>query len=181
MTNAPGVLAALRNVPWAPVPNTVTLHPADRVPEPWTTAIALVTRPAPAGLEVLLVDVRSRGLDAPGGRREPGEDLPATVRRELAEETGLALAGATPLTVLGYQHLHVLAPAPAGYPYPHPDSYQAITTVTVPAGTEPGGTTIPAEIGGHCWLPLADTRDACAGRSWLPFLERLQTTARTRA
>jgi 8-oxo-dGTP pyrophosphatase MutT (NUDIX family) len=49
----------------------------------------------------------------PGGRREPGETLEQTVRREVMEEAGLSIQRPVPL---GFNHLHHLTPRPRGYP-----------------------------------------------------------------
>ena len=54
----------------------------------------------------------------PGGRREAGESLTATLWRELGEETGWRPRALQPL---GFCVLHHLAPRPAAYPYPYPD------------------------------------------------------------
>ena len=54
----------------------------------------------------------------PGGRREMGESLEETLHREVLEETGWTL---TNISVLGFRHLHHLAPRPPAYSYPHPD------------------------------------------------------------
>jgi 8-oxo-dGTP diphosphatase len=59
----------------------------------------------------------------PGGRREKGESLEETVRRELFEESGYALREPHPL---GFVHLHRLAPVPEGDVYPHPDFFWLI-------------------------------------------------------
>lgn len=59
----------------------------------------------------------------PGGRRENGESLEATLRREVLEETGWTLAGTS---VLGFMRFHHLAPKPADYIYPHPDFVQLV-------------------------------------------------------
>lgn len=61
----------------------------------------------------------------PGGRREPGELLLATLRREVAEETGWTLANPC---LLGVVHFHHLAPEPDGYAYPYPDFLHVIYT-----------------------------------------------------
>ena len=54
----------------------------------------------------------------PGGRREDGESLLETLRRELLEETGCT---ASAVRQLGVVHFHHLRETPAGYEYPHPD------------------------------------------------------------
>ncbi len=54
----------------------------------------------------------------PGGRREPGESIEATLRREILEETGWTLAAHHPL---GLAHFRHLTPRPDDYPYPYPD------------------------------------------------------------
>lgn len=59
----------------------------------------------------------------PGGRREKGESLEETVRRELFEESGYAVGELHPL---GFVHLHRLLPVPEGDVYPHPDFFWLI-------------------------------------------------------
>lgn len=61
----------------------------------------------------------------PGGRREAGETLEETVRREVREETGWELAQ---IALLGLKHFHHLAPKPFDYSYPYPDFLQVIYT-----------------------------------------------------
>ena len=58
-----------------------------------------------------------------GGRREPGETLEETLRREVLEETGWTLRAPTPL---GFLHFRHLSPRPPGHPYPHPDFVQVV-------------------------------------------------------
>jgi ADP-ribose pyrophosphatase YjhB (NUDIX family) len=59
----------------------------------------------------------------PGGRREVDETVEATLRREILEESGWAIAQPT---LLGLLYFHHLSPKPAEYPYPHPDFLQLV-------------------------------------------------------
>ena len=54
----------------------------------------------------------------PGGRREPGETIEATTRREVLEECGWHVG---PLKLLGFHHLRPLGDKPAGHVYPWRD------------------------------------------------------------
>lgn len=54
----------------------------------------------------------------PGGRREPGETLLDTLRREIMEEAGCVID--EPI-LLGFIHHRHLTPRPENYPYPYPD------------------------------------------------------------
>lgn len=59
----------------------------------------------------------------PGGRREPGESMIDTLRREVLEETGCSVERAQ---LLGFRHLRHLTPRPKGYRYPYPDFIQLV-------------------------------------------------------
>ena len=72
-----------------------------------------------------------RNLDAthiyPGGRREEGETLEETLRREILEEVGWKI---TEISQLGFIRLHHLTPKPQDYPYPYPDLLQIVHMAT---------------------------------------------------
>lgn len=92
-----------------------TLPPLDLV----TSVRAVVF----TGTEVLLARNRDEHHILPGGRREPGESLEETVRREVLEETGWLIDN---LQLLGIMHFHHLLPRPPGFPYRYPDFLHVI-------------------------------------------------------
>lgn len=59
----------------------------------------------------------------PGGRREPGETLEATLRRELLEETGWELGEPV---LIGFRYIRHLTPRPAAYRYPYPSFFHVV-------------------------------------------------------
>jgi|SRR5579862_3527923 len=59
----------------------------------------------------------------PGGRREEGEEIEETLRRELVEETGWEVGD---IRLLGFHHFHHLTEKPPGYRYPYPDFLQLV-------------------------------------------------------
>lgn len=61
----------------------------------------------------------------PGGRREEGETLEQTLRREVLEETGWTIDVPR---MLGCLHFHHLSPKPPGYTFQYPDFLQPIFT-----------------------------------------------------
>jgi 8-oxo-dGTP pyrophosphatase MutT (NUDIX family) len=71
------------------------------------------------GNEVLtVIEPNGRYYIFPGGRREKGEGIEDTLRREVLEETGWTLSGLEPL---GFMLFHHRGERPPDYPYPYPD------------------------------------------------------------
>jgi 8-oxo-dGTP pyrophosphatase MutT (NUDIX family) len=91
-----------------------------------TSVRAIVTQ----GEGALVITSPDREHILPGGRREPGESLTETLRREALEETGWSLRS---LRLLGFKHFHHLGPRPDGYAYPYPDFLQVVYTAVAEA------------------------------------------------
>jgi 8-oxo-dGTP pyrophosphatase MutT (NUDIX family) len=72
---------------------------------------------------ILVVRAQEGVQILPGGRREPGETLEQTLRREILEETGWAIDAPR---LLGCLHFHHLSSKPSGYAYPYPDFVQPV-------------------------------------------------------
>jgi 8-oxo-dGTP pyrophosphatase MutT (NUDIX family) len=98
------------------LPLLLTLYlTADRPPDAYVTSVKTVVF---SGASVLVLRNPGGMHIYPGGRREPGESSDQALRREVREETGLAIDIVAPLGFVHYQHLN---PRPAGYAYPYPD------------------------------------------------------------
>jgi 8-oxo-dGTP pyrophosphatase MutT (NUDIX family) len=80
------------------------------------------------GEKLLLVKLKSRGWDLPGGHLEPGEQPEYALRREVFEEAGATLGDAI---FFGYQWIRLLSPPPQGYPYPLEGGYQVFFVAEV--------------------------------------------------
>ena len=102
-----------------PLPNKAEIFLAMAIPDVdlVTSSLGLIFHEE----KLLMVNIRSRGWDIPGGHREAGETPEQTLHRELWEEAAVTL---TNVELLAYQKATVLGPEPAGYRYPYPTSYQ---------------------------------------------------------
>ena len=106
---------------WGASPLRIVSYLAGELPPPGyiTSVRGLVFRD-----DAFLVTHNRDGTHGlPGGRREPGETLEETLRREVLEETGWTLAGPR---LLGFMHLQHLGPRPPGHRYPYPDFVQPV-------------------------------------------------------
>ena len=83
----------------------------------------------------------------PGGRRQAGETLEQTVRREVLEETGWVI---DPPRLLGVKHFRHVGPKPAGYRYLYPDFFQVVYGAQAhrfdPGSRETNGSELGAEF-----------------------------------
>jgi ADP-ribose pyrophosphatase YjhB (NUDIX family) len=113
------------------------------------------------GMQVMVVRDPGSVHILPGGRRQAGEWLTQTLRRELLEETGWAIHQPY---LLGVRHFHHCR-TPAGHPTP--DFFQAVFAAHAKS-SHPGA----REVGGYeldaAFRPLADVR-----RLPLPANQRL--------
>jgi 8-oxo-dGTP diphosphatase len=90
-------------------------------PVPYITSVrCIVLKP---GCVLTVRNARDHTHILPGGRREPGEAMEETLRREVLEETGWEIQDPA---LLGLMHFHHLSPKPGEYPYPHPDFLQTV-------------------------------------------------------
>ncbi len=80
------------------------MSPSTQVSTPVLAAGAVCWRETKKGVQILLVyRTQHRDISLPKGKVDPGETLPETAVREIAEETGLVVGLGTPLGVVEYQ------------------------------------------------------------------------------
>ncbi len=103
------------------LPLAITSFLGDRLPplELVTSVRSIVLR----GSAILVLHNRHSSHIMPGGRREPGETLEDTVRREVLEESGWTIGH---LSLLGFRHLRHLGPKAPDYRFPYPDFFWLI-------------------------------------------------------
>ncbi len=92
----------------------------DLPPLPLVTSVRAIVRRDDS---ILVQQDRDSRHILPGGRREAAEELEATLRREVREETGWSIERPT---VIGFMHYHHLNPRPPDYAYPYPDFCQIV-------------------------------------------------------
>ena len=139
--------------PGFPQPLRLTWYCADD--EPPVALITSVRAVVFRGDEVLVArEPGGRPYLIPGGRREGGESLDETVRREVLEEVGWALG---PLTPLGFVHLRNLGPCPPDHPYPYPDAFQIVYAAAALAH-HPEALIFDEWVASSAFMPIAVAR-----------------------
>jgi 8-oxo-dGTP pyrophosphatase MutT (NUDIX family) len=103
------------------------------------------------GGQILVVRDPHGNHIVPGGRREEGEALEATLRREILEETGWTLGV---VSLLGFMHFHHLGPKPPEYRYPYPDFVQLVFRAEA-GGIVPGAAVTGGWELGSAFHPIA--------------------------
>lgn len=98
-----------------------TIHLGDELPpiDLITSVRAVVLR----GDRVLVLSNKDGEHFLPGGRRELGETLIESLRREVLEETGWTIREPA---LVGVARFHYLGPRPPGRDYPYPDFVQVV-------------------------------------------------------
>jgi 8-oxo-dGTP diphosphatase len=94
----------------------------------------------------------------PGGRREEGETLTETARRELREEAGAELLGETG-PIFAYQHVTSYNRRPHHPHFPHPVSAWAYAVARVEATGRPSNPVDGESVVEVRRLPVADAAD----------------------
>ena len=105
---------------WGPSKLAITYYLAKEMPpDELITSVRCVVLQGQAVLAVR--DSDTSWHIVPGGRREQGETLEETMRRELLEETGWTIERPNYFAFARFNHLTA---RPDGYPYPYPDFCQ---------------------------------------------------------
>jgi 8-oxo-dGTP pyrophosphatase MutT (NUDIX family) len=141
---------------------TNTLPPLDLV----TSVRAVVLR----GDQVLVVRDPDMTHVLPGGKREAGETIEQTLRREVGEETGWTISAPRLIGVAQFTHL---APQPPDDACPYPDFLHLIYTATAdtfdPMAKEMDGYELDA-----AFHPIAGIHAFPIGEAQRVFLEAAQ-------
>ncbi len=160
-------LDPIMDVPWATVPNICTLEEYDESIEDKMTSVAsFITN----NNNLLLVYVRSRGWDIPGGHIDNGESIFEAAQRELIEEAGIEI-NINSFSPFALFHIHSLLKEPRQPKYPHPNSYIGFYKADIEY-VEPKPQWLH-EIEKAEWVPFGEVEKRCPNCVWLPLLDLL--------
>lgn len=143
-------------------PVDIDLVASDRpTPDGATGAAAVVVRDR-NGSFLVVRSIRRGTWDCPGGRREPGEDVPECAVRELAEETGLRVSAAE-LVVSGYERITVSDPS-------HWASARPLVQVFRLELGQVQPTLVPGDdVDQARWVDHDEFRELCRRQFWWPL------------
>ena len=129
---------------------------------------AVIWRPTPHGIEVLLVErTKHQDMTVPKGKLDPGETLPECAVREMLEETGIAI------------HLGAyLGPIDYTLPNGQPKSVHYWHTEADPRAVAASEVAPSGEIKALHWLPLTQAKHACTYSLDVEILERFEANRR---
>ncbi len=107
------------DLPWLSKPNQGRIYLTDELPAPelWGTAFGFVFNAD----NILLIRLKKRGWDIPGGRIDPGETPAQAALREVHEE---ACARVQVEELIGIQEVELFGPKPDGQRWPYPVTTQ---------------------------------------------------------
>jgi 8-oxo-dGTP pyrophosphatase MutT (NUDIX family) len=112
---------AEESIDWGDMPLHLTSYlTAELPPLQYVTSVRAVVTDRNG---VLVLHDGSKEHVLPGGRRESGESLEMTLRREVLEETGYTLHNPK---LMGFMHFHHLSAEPNSYRCPYPDFVQLV-------------------------------------------------------
>jgi 8-oxo-dGTP pyrophosphatase MutT (NUDIX family) len=135
---------------WGVMQLRVTAYRGHELPPlPYLTSVRCIA--LRDGKALVAHDEKER-VALPGGRREAGETIKATLRREMLEETGWAIGRPSQL---GFMHFHHLTPPPPGYAYPYPDFLQVVFVADA-VRHDPEATVYDQYVRGVSFLSRAD-------------------------
>lgn len=113
------LLRVNNDLPWLSKPSQGRLYLTDELPaqELWGTAFGFVFNED----KILLIRLKKRGWDLPGGRIDPGETPAQAALREVREE---ACARVQIEELIGIQEVELFGPKPEGHRWPYPVTTQ---------------------------------------------------------
>ncbi len=134
---------------------TVTTYLGEnRPPLAFITSVRALVLHSTEPMVLVVRDVHGQHI-VPGGRREPGEALEETLRREVLEETGWLVSDPRPL---GFIHCHHHTPPPPEFAaYPYPDCLQLVYLAVAQRWLSEARQTDGPELGAE-FRPLADVQ-----------------------